>query len=139
MAVGPMRRRLYNNLLNALIPLSVLRQSQALGWDAEWLADVEKDHDSWAPDELWAAQQRHPASGSVHSPRTEHTRTTGGTHRAQSPLRLVPAADREDPPVSATTVGGPFTSDELLIEELVRDYREFLRERAVRGLFPFNR
>jgi hypothetical protein len=23
-----------------------------------WLADVEADHDSWAPDELWAAQHK---------------------------------------------------------------------------------
>ena len=132
-----MRRRLYNNLLNALIPLSVLRQSQALGWDTEWLADVEADHDSWAPDELWAAQQRHPASGSVHSPRTE--RTTGGTRRAGSPLRLVSAADRDDPPVSATTVGGPLKSDEQIIEELVADYREFLRDCFARRFPPHHR
>ena len=139
MAVGPMRRRrLYNNLLNALIPLSVLRQSQAVGWDAEWLADVEKDHDSWAPDELWAAQQRHPAS-SAYPPRAE--RTTGGKHRADdSPhLSLVPAADRVDPPVSATTVGGPLKSDEQVIEELVADYREFLRECFARRFPPHNR
>ena len=134
--MGPMiRRRLYNNLLNALIPLSVLRQSQAFGWDAEWLADVEKDHDSWAPDELWAAQQRHPAS-SAYPPRA-----AGGKHRADdSPhLSLVPAADRVDPPVSATTVGGPLKSDEQVIEELVTDYREFLRECFARRFPPHNR
>lgn len=137
MAVGPMRRRLYNNLLNALIPLSVLRQSQAFDWDAEWLADVEKDHDSWAPDELWAAQQRHPASGTAHPPRAEHT--TGGKHRAgDSPhLSLVPAAD--DEPAQVTVVGGPLKSDEQVIEELVADYREFLRECFARRFPPHNR
>lgn len=91
-------------------------------FNADWLADVEADHDAWMPDELWAAENSvRAATHEVEPPRM------APTDAPHIPPRAVPAPDSEPAQVSA--VGGPFTSDEQLIEELVADYREFLRAR----------
>lgn len=113
--------RLYQRLLDALIPLSVIRQSQQFGWDAEWLANVEADHDAWMPDELWASHHR-CAAGPLPSERVP-PRMAGGSTTDLPPV--VRAADAE--PAQVFSVGGPLKSDEQVIEELVADYREFVR------------
>jgi len=69
---------------------------------ADELADWEAGCEVWEPDELWAAR-----------------------YAARPPRAVGPA----DVPVTpAVSVGGPLKSDEQLIEELVADYREFLRD-----------
>ena len=71
-------------------------------WSEE-LADWEAATEVWEPDELWAAQQS----------------------SAEPPTAGRPA-DAPLPP--GVSVGGPLKSDEQVIEELVADYRAFLRE-----------
>jgi hypothetical protein len=88
--------------------------------NADWLADVEADHDEWLPDELWAAYKM--SAGATHE--VEHPRIAGGGVTEFPPVARV--ADAE--PAQVFSVGGPLKSDEQIIEELVADYRDFLRE-----------
>jgi len=46
-----------DKLINAFAPVVAQRSFEAMD-TTNWLADVEADHDSWAPDELWAAQHK---------------------------------------------------------------------------------
>lgn len=115
---------LVERLLSVLVPMSVARQQQF--FTSSWLADVEADHDSWAPDELWAAQRRHPAGKA--SPSGGTPRTGGSTD--PTPPGVGAPAD------AASSLGGvgrhskpePAKSDEEAIEELVADYEAFIRD-----------
>lgn len=73
------------------------------------LADIEAELDSFEPDELWRAQRFST---------TEWEQATGNS---PSPVRPADAKP-------AHGVGGLFKSDEQIIEELVADYREFVRD-----------
>ena len=73
----------------------------------------------WMPDELW-----HPESPAGTTP-SEVDSPPAGRVTTPTPL-VVTAPDSEPAQVSA--VGGPLKSDEQIIEELVADYREFLRD-----------
>jgi hypothetical protein len=46
-----------DKLINAFAPVVAQRSFEAMD-STNWLADVEADHDSWEPDELWAAQHK---------------------------------------------------------------------------------
>ena len=70
----------------------------------EWLADVEADHDSWEPDELWAAQHQRLADAATPLACVSVTPAAAGTTSAGS------------------ASGGGHLRDEL-IEELVDEYR----------------
>lgn len=114
--------RFANTLLKALMPLAAVKQAQAFGWDEEWLADVEADHDAWEADELWLAHKNFtgdpfpPEKVPLQSPVNERTTT---------PPVVPPTGDAG----AATGVfGGALKSDEQIIEELVADYRQFLRQ-----------
>lgn len=74
------------------------------------LADIEAQLDGFEPDELWAAQER------FSTPWWEKA-----TGNSPSPVRPADATP-------ARGVGGLFKSDEQIIEELVADYREFVRD-----------
>lgn len=80
---------------------------------AEWLADVEADHDHLLPDDLWAA---------MNLPATPFPRGGGGTTR--TPLRVVQPADT----TTASGVGGHQLSERDYINALVEDYREFITD-----------
>ena len=69
---------------------------------ADELADWEAACEVWEPDELWAAQF------SARPPRADGP--------ADAPL------------TPGVSVGGPLKSDDDVIEELVADYRQFLRD-----------
>lgn len=107
--------RLVTKLMDWFSPIPSVPQPQ------DWLADVEADHDAWMPDELWAA---HSSAGAPTPSEVEYPRAAGGVTTA--PPQVVTAPDSARLTVSA--VGGPLKSDEQIIEELVADYREFVRE-----------
>jgi hypothetical protein len=46
-----------DKLINAFAPVVAQRSFKAMD-TTNWLADVEADHDAWAPDELWAAHHK---------------------------------------------------------------------------------
>lgn len=88
------------------------------------LADIEAQLDSYDPDDLWGCHQRFLAT-----PCCEGS-PLHGENSTTSALYVVRPADA----ASATEcVGGPFKTDDQLIEELVSDYRDFLRDCFKRG------
>lgn len=104
------------------------------------LADIEADIDAhepgWEPwekelqdsfymsDEQWSAHQRLAATP---PPVSEGSPLNGGEMNTRIPPDLVwPAGTGSQ--ASAAGAGGSFKSDEQLIEELVADYREFIRD-----------
>ena len=76
----------------------------------DWLAQVEADHDSWEPDELWAAQ---------------HQRLTDPHNPPCGCVSVTPAAAGI---TSAGSAGGGGHLRDELIEELVDEYRTKLYE-----------
>ena len=74
----------------------------------DWLAEVEANHDSWEPDELWAAQ---------HKLTDPHNPPCGC--ESVTPTAAV---------ASATAGGGGHLLRDELIEELVDEYRTKLYE-----------
>lgn len=86
---------------------------------ADDLADIEAEFDVYKPDDMWGSHQRFLASPSE-----------GEISTAQPPFGAVRPAGAASATESA---GGPFKSDEVLIEELVADYRNFLRGLFSRG------
>jgi hypothetical protein len=93
-----------DKLMNAYAPAVTQRSFEAINTES-WLADVEADHDSWQPDELWAA----------------HFRLTDPA----SPLAGVSVTPAAAEPTSAVTAGGGghLPIHDELIEELVQEYR----------------
>lgn len=113
---------LADRLLSVLVPMSAAKQ-QAF-FTESWLADVEADHDSWEPDELWAARRR---SAGISVPEMEHP-PAGGT--GTSAPSDVPPAPRD---VSSPSRAGRHSlpdhrTDEQVIEELVEDFRQFITD-----------
>ena len=92
-----------DKLINAFAPVVAQRSFEAMD-TTNWLADVEADHDSWAPDELWAA---------------EHKRLTD----AATPLACVSVTPAAAGTTSAGFAGGGGHLRDELIEELVDEYR----------------
>jgi len=95
---------------------------------ADDLADIEAQLDSFEPDELWASHNLPAAAARPPVSVDEHLLLQGGN---VTPGR--PPYDPVSPPgvgcqASAADTGGLFKSDEVLIEELVADYREFVRD-----------
>ena len=97
-----------DKLMNAFAPVVAQRSLQQMTTDS-WLADVEADHDSWQPDELWAAHLR---LTDPHSP---------------------PCGCESVTPAAAGTTsagdaggGGHLPIHDELIEELVQEYRKKL-------------
>jgi hypothetical protein len=93
-----------DKLMNAFAPIVAQRSFEAMD-TTNWLADVEADHDSWLPDELWAA----------------HFRLTDPAP-PRAGVSVTPAAAE---PTSAVTAGGGghLPIHDELIEELVQEYR----------------
>ena len=91
-----------DKLMNAYAPVVAKRSFEAMD-TADWLADVEADHDIWEPDELWAAHLRF---------------TDPATPRAG--VSVTPTAAV---PTSAVNAGGGGHLRDELIEELVDEYR----------------
>lgn len=92
---------------------------------ADDLADIEAQLDVYEPDDLWGCHQRFLAT-----PCCEGSPLHGENNTASFPLDVVRPAGA----ASATEcVGGPFKTDDQLIEELVSDYRDFLRDCFKRG------
>lgn len=89
------------------------------------LADIEAQLDSYEPDDLWGCHQRFLAT-----PCCEGSPLHGENSTTSPPFGVVRPADA----ASATEcVGGPSKTDDQLIEELVSDYRDFLRDCFKRG------
>jgi hypothetical protein len=95
-----------NKLMNAFAPI-VMQRSYAAMDTSDWLASVEADHDSWEPDELWAALN-------LTDPASPH-----------AGVSVTPAAAVTTSAVTAGGGGHPPIHDEL-IEELVAEYRQKL-------------
>ena len=95
-----------NKLMNAFAPI-VTQRSYAAMDTSDWLASVEADHDSWEPDELWAALN-------LTDPASPH-----------AGVSVTPAAAVTTSAVTASGGGHPPIHDEL-IEELVAEYRQKL-------------
>ena len=112
----PVVAAVVSRLMDWWAPLAHQRHVDAFRFDT-WLADAEADHESWQPDELWSAHQRFTAATSEAA-----VNDTGIPPR--SPVSR-PADSR---PAQVDAVGGPLKSDEQIIEELVADYRDFLRD-----------
>jgi len=95
-----------DKLMNAYAPAVTQRSFEAINTES-WLADVEADHDSWLPDELWAAHN-------LTDPASPH-----------AGVSVTPAAAE---PTSAVTAsgGGHLPIRDELIEELVQEYRQKL-------------
>lgn len=115
------------NFLRALAtPLTVWRSYRGMNTrllqTETWLADVEADHDTWEPDELWASRHRNRAAETPTSPGATGAGTSGHPHR------WCGSADAEKPAQLVSSVGGPLKSDEQIIDELVADYRELITE-----------
>ena len=107
----------FDRFLNWLAP--PIELLDVLG--ADDLADIEAQFDVYEPDDMWGCHQRFLASPSE-----------GEISTAQPPFGAVRPAGTGSQ-ASAAGVGGPFKSDEVLIEELVADYRDFLRGLFSRG------
>jgi hypothetical protein len=95
-----------DKLMNAFAPI-VMQRSYAAMDTSDWLASVEADHDSWEPDELWAALN-------LTDPASPH-----------AGVSVTPAAAETTSAVTASGGGHPPIHDEL-IEELVAEYRQKL-------------
>jgi len=93
-----------DKLVNAFAPVVSQRSFEQMRTD-DWLADVEAEHDSWAPDELWAAQ---------------HKRLTDPHNPPCGCVSVTPAAAVV---TSAGSAGGGGHLRDELIEELVDEYR----------------
>jgi hypothetical protein len=92
-----------DKLVNAFAPVVSQRSFEQMRTD-DWLADVEADHDSWAPDELWAAQHK---LTDPHNP----------------PCGCVSVTPAAAVVTSAGSAGGGGHLRDELIEELVDEYR----------------
>ena len=86
------------------------------------LADIEAELDCFEPDDLWGSSQRFLATPPAGEDSTA----------SSSPFDVVWPAGTGSQRMD-TGAGGLFKSDEQLIEELVADYREFLRDCLKRG------
>ena len=95
-----------DKLINAFAPVVTQRSFEHMQ-TGDWLADVEADHDSWEPDELWAALN-------LTDPASPH-----------AGVSVTPAAAETTSAVTASGGGHPPIHDEL-IEELVAEYRQKL-------------
>jgi hypothetical protein len=92
-----------DKLMNAFAPVVAQRSLQQMATDS-WLADIEADHDSWQPDELWAAFN-------LTDPASPH-----------AGVSVTPAAAETTSAVTAGG-GGHLPIHDELIEDLVREYR----------------
>jgi hypothetical protein len=95
-----------DKVMNSYAPVVAQRSFEAID-TRNWLADVEADHDSWLPDELWAA----------------HNLTDPAAPPARVSVTPTAAA-----PTSAVTAGGGGHLRDQLIEELVDEYRANLHK-----------
>jgi len=91
-----------DKLVNAFAPVVSQRNFEQMRTD-DWLADVEADHDSWEPDELWDAHQR--------------------LTDAATPLACVSVTPAAAGTTSAGSAGGGGHLRDELIEQLVDEYR----------------
>jgi hypothetical protein len=89
-----------DKLINAFAPVVAQRSFESMN-TTNWLADVEADHDAWAPDELWAAQHKRLtdaatplASVSVTPAAPALTGAGGGGHLHPDVERLLANIDR---------------------------------------------
>jgi len=95
-----------DKIMNALAPVVTQRSFEQLH-TGNWLAHVEADHDSWEPDEIWAARMRL-------------------TDPAKPPLAGVSVTPAAAVDSSASRGGGHLPTHDELIEELVQEYRQKL-------------
>ena len=92
-----------DKVMNSYAPVVAQRSFGAID-TRNWLADVEADHDSWQPDELWAALN-------LTDPASPH-----------AGVSVTPAAAETTSAVNAGG-GGHLPIHDELIEELVQEYR----------------
>jgi len=95
-----------DKLINTFAPVVAQRSFEQMQ-TGDWLADVEADHDSWEPDEIWAA----------------HLRFTDPAKPPLAGVSVTPAAAVD---CSASSGGGHLPIHDELIEELVQEYRQKL-------------
>ena len=94
-----------DKVMNSYAPVVAQRSFEAID-TRNWLADVEADHDSWQPDELWAAHFK------LADPAT--------------PLAGVSATPTAAEASATAGGGGHLPIHDELIEELVQEYRQKL-------------
>jgi hypothetical protein len=98
--------RLANRLLRLLTPWSAIRHAGSFGWDDQWLADVEADHEVWEP-------------------RFTATSPSGGGTTDSPPVVQFAGGDDTG---NVVVVGEPFKTDDEVVAELVADFTAVIRQ-----------